>query len=169
DESGKPLPGLLEYTRAVAESGNFKGLNIPLFGSRKGQVPQRFTDKMKIRACRHELRRIGATSACVAQGIHLDEAWRRVKGDYLRNDGKWSIFQTVLEENRTQPDGTKAKVRIPIKWLTHYYPLVDEKRNREYCQVQIKKEGVPYLISSECDGCPWKDYPRWQRTSPAVI
>jgi len=169
DKHGKPLPDLKDYIFEVARTGKLKNLNIPLFGSKKGQVTQRCTDKMKIRACRQELRRMGATSSCVAQGIHIDEAWRRVKGDYLRQDGLWSIYQTVVEENRKQPDGTRKKIRIPIKWLTHYYPLVDLKRTRRHCQEAIVNEKIPYLISSECDGCPWKDYTRWKRTDPGII
>lgn len=163
DKHGKPLKGLLEYTWEVANSGNFKGLNIPMFGSKGGRVTQRCTDKMKIRACRQEARRMGAKTNCNAQGIHIGEASRRVKGIFLRMDGKWSIYQTTTEENQKQPDGTKIKVQ------THYYPLVDLGINRNECQRIIVKEKIPYLLSSECDGCPHKDLTRWERTSPAVM
>jgi hypothetical protein len=169
DKFGNELPGLRDYVRQVARSGNFKGLNIPMFGSKKGQITQRCTDKMKIRACRQELRRMGAKTARIAQGIHIDEAWRRVKGNYLGVENGWSIYQTVLDEMQRQPDGTRIKVRKIIKWLTHYYPLVDMKKRRTDCQQDIIKEGIPYLISSECDGCPWKDLARWRRTDPKVL
>lgn len=33
----------------------------------------------------------------------------------------------------------------------------------------IVKEKIPYLLSSECDGCPHKDLTRWERTSPEVL
>lgn len=169
DKHGVPLPGLMEYTWRVANSGNFKGLNIPMFGSRGGRVMQRCTEKMKIRACRQEARRMGATTNCNAQGIHIGEAARRVKGIYLRDEGKWSIYQTSEEITVKNPDGTKTKTQKPIKWQTHYYPLVDLGLNRRDCQERIIKENIPYLLSSECDGCPHKDLTRWERTSPEVL
>lgn len=169
DKFGNEHLPLGEYTRQVAESGNFKNLNIPMFGSRGGRVMQRCTDKKKIRACRQALRKMGAKTACGAQGIHIGEASRRVNGDFLRMEGQWSIYQTIVEERQKQPDGTKIKIRKPIKWLTHYYPLVDLTLNRNDCQRKVIAEGIPYLISSECDGCPHKDLPRWERTSPSVL
>ena len=169
DKDKNPLPGLLEYTMKVAESGNFKGLNIPMFGSRGGRVTQRCTDKMKIRACRQEARRMGATTNCNAQGIHIGEAGRRVKGVFLREEGKWSIYQTTVEENQKQLDGTKKKIQKIIKWMTHYYPFVDLGWNREECRRRLEAEKIPYLTSTECDGCPHKDLPRWERTSPEVL
>jgi len=130
DKFGNELLPLGEYTRQVAESGDFKNLNIPMFGSRGGRVMQRCTDKKKIRACRQALRKMGAKTACGAQGIHIGEASRRVSGIFLRMDGKWSIYQTTVEEKKTLPDGTKIKIQKPIKWLTHYYPLVDLAMSR---------------------------------------
>ncbi len=55
DKHGNELLPLGEYTRQVAESGIFKNLNIPMFGSRGGRVTQRCTDKKKRfeRAGRH--------------------------------------------------------------------------------------------------------------------
>lgn len=169
DKDNNDLPGLLEYTWNVANSGNFKGLNIPMFGSKGGRATQRCTDKMKIRACRQEARRMGAKTNCNAQGIHIGEASRRVKGVYLRNEGKWSIYQTVIDETQKNPDGTKTKIQKRIKWQTHYYPLVDLAMGRNQCQQDVIKEGIPYLLSSECDGCPHKDLTRWERTSPHVL
>lgn len=169
NRDGVDLPGLLEYTRQVAKSGKFHGLNIPMFGSKGGRVTQRCTDKMKIRAVNQELRRMGATRATKFQGIHLGEADRRVKGIFLRNAGPWSIYQTVTEEMQKQPDGSRKKVQIQIKWLNHCYPLVDLKMNREACAKSILAENIPYLVSSECDGCPHKDLPRWERTDPGVL
>lgn len=169
DKNGVELPPLNEHLRQVAESGDFKNLSIPMFGSRKGRVKQRCTDKKKIRACRQALRRMGAKTACGAQGIHYGEADRRVSGIFLREENGWSIYQTVTEFYEKQPDGTRIKKVKPIKWLTHYYPLVDLGLNRNDCQRRIVAEGIPYLISSECDGCPHKDLPRWERTSPHVL
>lgn len=169
DKNGNELPGLGEYMEAVGLSGNTKNINIPMFGSKGGRVMQRCTDKMKIRACRQEARRMGAKTALIAQGIHLGEASRRVKGIFLRSEDGFSIYQTTLERKIKQPDGSKIKVDVPIKWLNHYYPLVDLGMNRNDCQRMIVKAGIPYLLSTECDGCPHKDFPRWERTSPSVL
>ncbi len=164
DKEKVALPDLGAYIKQVAESGNFKGVNIPMFGSRKGRLVQRCTDKMKIRACRQEARRMGAKTNCNAQGIHIGESIRRASGEYLRMNGKWSIYQTQI----------KKKVNgivewVDIKWQTHYYPLVDLKLNRNDCQRLMVKEGIPYIISTECDGCPHKDLARWERTDAVVL
>jgi len=172
DKDKNPLPGLLEYTWQVANSGNFKGLNIPMFGSKGGRVTQRCTDKMKIRACRQEARRMGATTNCNAQGIHLGEADRRMSGRFLRMEGKWSIYQTqiaVTEKKEVDGKIIKTKTFADIKWITHYYPLVDLQMNRNACQRYLVDLKIPYLLSSECDGCPHKDLARWERTSPEVL
>ncbi len=158
DKDKVPLMGLREYLIKVAESGNFNNLNIPMFGSKGGRVRQRCTEKMKIRACRQEARRMGAKTNCNAQGIHAEEADRRMSGDFLRMDGKWSIFQTTVDKEGT-----------PLKWMTHYYPLVDLGMTRNQCQRALVKENIPYIISTECDGCPHKDLARWERTSEGTL
>ncbi len=159
---------LVEHVRQCAIEG--RKPNIPMFGSKKGRLRQVCTDKWKIRALRQDARNwFMAKTNCNAQGIHAGEADRRVKGIYLRNHGKWSIYQTTVDAWENLPDGTKRKIQKPIKWQTHYYPLVDLGLNRRDCQEAIVKEGIPYLLSSECDGCPHKDLPRWERTSPEVL
>lgn len=159
---------LIDHVRQCAIDG--RKPNIPMFGSQGGRLRQVCTDKWKIRALRQDARSwFQAKTNCNAQGIHAGEADRRVKGVYLRNEGKWSIYQTVIDEWEKLPDGTKRKIQKPIKWQTHYYPLVDLMLNRRDCQEAVVKEGIPYLLSSECDGCPHKDLTRWERTSPETI
>lgn len=149
---------LIEHVRLCATQG--RKPNIPMFGSRGGRLRQVCTDKWKIRALRQQARKLGAKTNCNAQGIHLGESSRRVKGRFLEMRGKWSIYQTTVVENGLEKD---------VKWQTHYYPLVDEGLNRRGCQEKIVAEGIPYLLSSECDGCPHKDLTRWERTSPEVL
>lgn len=166
-KDGRHLEPLIAHVRRCALEGIKP--NIPLFGSRNGRLRQVCTDKWKIRAIRQTARTwFNAKTMCNAQGIHVGEASRRVKGVYLHDQGKWSIYQTTVEawkiENQVQ-----TKFQKPIKWLTHYYPLVDLGINRRDCQEAVIKEGIPYLLSSECDGCPHKDLPRWERTSPATL
>lgn len=159
---------LLLHVRICASQGIKP--NIPMFGSRDGRLRQVCTDKWKIRALRQEARRLGALTNCNAQGIHAGEADRRVSGLYLHNNGRWSIYKTTFAEKVLQPDGTKRKIQKPIKWMTHYYPLVDLGLNRNDCQrLIVAEKNIPYLLSSECDGCPHKDLTRWERTSPEVL
>ncbi len=158
-----PLPNLVEHVKQCAREG--KKPNIPMFGSRMGRLRQVCTDKWKIRALRQQARKLGAKTNRNAQGIHFGEADRRVKGRFLHMDGQWSIYQTTV----IQKDQNGQKVHKDIKWQTHYYPLVDLKMRREQAQESLRKEGIPYLLSSECDGCPHKDLTRWLRTAPEVM
>ncbi len=158
DENKRPLIGLGEFIMREAESGTIS--HIPMFGSKGGRMMQSCTDKWKIRAIRQEARRMGAKTARGAQGIHFTEAVRRVKGKFIGMEGKWSVYRTTV---------TRKKVVTEIKWCSHYYPLVDLKMTRESIYREVERAGVPYIISSECDLCPHKDFARWDRTSPAVI
>lgn len=168
DENKLELDSLRDQMIRDANGGRMSG--VPLFGSNGGRLQQTCTDKMKIRACRQEARRMGAKTNCNAQGIHFYEADRRTKGRFLRMEGQWSIYQTTVTENKTDPlTGEKRKVTKDIKWQTHYYPLVDLKMSRADVYKAVEKEGVPYLVSSECDLCPHQDLARWERKSPEVI
>lgn len=168
DEQKNPLPPLREIVLmdAVCES---RASHIPLFGSKGGRQFQSCTDKMKIRAIRQEQRRLGATTGRNAQGIHFYEADRRIKGRFLHMDGPWSIYQTTTDVTVKNPDGTKRKTQKDIKWQTHYYPLVDLKFSRKMIYEMIQNEGIPYLVSSECDLCPHQDLARWEAKSPETI
>lgn len=149
---------LIERVRGSAMRGSVP--DIPMFGSKGGRAKQICTDKWKCRACRQEARRMGAKTNCNAQGIHADEADRRISGRYLFDRGGYAIYQTTIKVKGKQKD---------IKWLTHYYPLVDMQLGRSHCQRMVVSEKIPYLLSSECDGCPHKDLTRWERTSPEVL
>lgn len=169
DKSKQPLPDLVDHLRWCVATGKLNNIKIPMFGSKGGRLGQSCTDKWKIRAINQTLRSMGAKTACTAQGIHAGESARRVKGICLRQSGNWSIYQTTVMVSKELEDGTKIKIEKPIKWLTHYYPLVDLGHNRHICQVKIVGEGIPYLLSSECDGCPHKDLTRWERTEEKVL
>ena len=155
DKHGKKLPGIGDYLKAKIAQGTTA--SIPLYGSQGGQLRQGCTQKWKIVAIHQEARRMGATSLHTAQGIHFGEAVRRMKGRFLRDDGGFSIYQETIK--------SKTGIR-DVKWCTHCYPLVDLRMYREDAQAGCRAEGIPFLISSECDLCPHKDYARWARTSP---
>lgn len=171
DEDKNPMPSLRDRLIEMAKRGETAG--VPMFGSKGGRQRQSCTDKWKIRACRQQQRLLGAKTGRNAQGIHYDESLRRMKGRRLAAIDHWTTFQTTIAATKRilRGDGTILKIRTEkdIKWQKHYYPLVDLKMSRETIYAAIEKEGIPYLISSECDGCPHQDLARWERKSPETI
>ena len=153
---------LKEHTLRMARAKR-PGITMPLFTKSGKRLGQSCTDRFKLAAIRQQLRRLGAKTATAAIGIHAGEAWRRVRGIYLRDiehDGaKFSVYQTCKDKKNTQP----------IKWMTHYYPLADMGLSREDCQRAVETEGLPYLISTECDECPHQDADRWLRHTPEKL
>lgn len=157
---GEDMPGLEEFVNRYID-GEEKSLHIPVFGNRGGKLIQSCTDRWKIGAIKQELRRMGATSARNAIGIHANE-FDRIKGQYLDVIDGWRTYQTGTT-NRT------TKVFTPTKWLTHYYPLVGLNMGRESIRDKLEELGIPYLISSECDFCPHKNWARWKDTHPDTV
>jgi len=121
-QDGKPLRPIPDYLKHKVEIGKMKAMPVPMFGSDGGRLKQTCTDKWKISAMKQQCRRLGATSARSAQGIHFGERARRVKGRYIGVEDGFSIYKTETVSN--------DKVSV-IKWLSHYYPLVDMQMNRE--------------------------------------
>jgi hypothetical protein len=117
-------------------------------------------------AIHQQERRLGAKTTCNAQGIHMHEFDRRGKGRFLRDQDGFSIYQATVV---VRDPATGTKRHKDIRWQTHYYPLVDRRLGREDVYAAVEKEGIPYLISSECDLCPHKDLARWERSSPETI
>ena len=62
-----------------------------------------------------------------------------------------------------------------VLWCSQHYPLIDPAYDggkgwhRAACIQQLEERGIPYLITSQCDGCPHKDWARWERTTPETI
>lgn len=137
--------------------------NVPLFGSEGGRLRQTCTDKWKLRAIRQQLRRLGATKARNAVGLHFDEAVRRMTGILLgkiKHAGVcYRLFQSV--------DGRKPPK--PIRWMAHYYPLIELRMGRQAVRDKLQRLGVPYLLTTECDHCPHKDDSRWLASSSETI
>lgn len=72
-----------------------------------------------------------------------------------------AIGFTISEVHRIKPDD--------VKWCTKTYPLVDHGIHRATAIQRLSDMGIPYLITTECDKCPHKDWARWKRTSPDAI
>jgi hypothetical protein len=127
-------------------------IDVPFFGSRGGRLHQSCTSKWKVGAIRQELRRRGATTATTALGLHLDEV-HRVK----LSDVQWHRSMWPLLDIAELPNGGARDMGIGGKW------------NRDQIQREMERRGIPYLVTTECDGCPHKDWARLQRTSPQTI
>lgn len=161
-DKNKLLPLMEQVRKDIAEKG--RPSSIPLYGSRGGQQIQSCTDKWKIRAIRQEARRMGATKLITAQGIHFAEAGRRVKGAVIGMHGEWTLYQDTYTRKIDE-----EKIEVPVKWCNHYYPLVDRGYGRKTSQQALAGEGIPYLVSSQCDECPHNDLDRWMRHTPEVL
>jgi hypothetical protein len=161
DKDDLDMPSIEDFVGENAPDAT----SIPLFGSNGGRLVQSCTDRWKARAIRQEGRRRGADHMRTAQGIHYGEAARRVKGLYV---GKVDGFDTYHDTAKVK-DANGNSVIKTVKWLTHYYPLVDLRMNRDDVRREMQRLDIPYLISTECDICPHKDAARWLRTSPETI
>lgn len=72
-----------------------------------------------------------------------------------------AIGFTISEVHRIKPDD--------VKWCKKTYPLIDHGVHRAAAIERLSDMGIPYLITTECDKCPHKDWARWQRTSEGAI
>ena len=68
---------------------------------------------------------------------------------------------TVDEVHRMKPSD--------VQWVETKYPLIEARLYRASIVTDLERRGIPYLISTECDGCPHKNKARWDRTSPEMI
>lgn len=168
DKDKTPLPPLLSHLKEVIAQGKMKSAKMPLFGSQGGRLLQVCTEKWKIRAIRQEARRMGATRLVTAQGIHFAEAGRRVKGIKLPykwgETEEWTIYQDTKFANING-----ERIEVVEKWCRHYYPMVDKQYGRSVAQEELKRRGIPYLVTSQCDCCPHNDLDRWLRHTPEVL
>lgn len=115
-------------------------IDLPMFGSKGGRLRQSCTSKWKISAIRQTLRSLGADTATTAIGFTLDEVHR-------------------------------VKQVSDVRWERHIWPLVtgEAKFHRASVQSMLTSLGIPYLLTTECDGCPHKDLYRWQKTDKAIL
>lgn len=165
DKTGKPLLPLIDMLKDRRGSANFKelskGISVPLFTNDRtaGRLRQSCTDKWKVRAIHQEARRRGVTMLRSAIGFHAGES-HRLKAEWLRAESGFDYYK---------PYQRRAGKLITVKWLEHYYPLIDLQMTRQQIREELEREGVPYLVTTECDMCPHQDYQRWAAHRPEVI
>jgi hypothetical protein len=139
---GSERPPIPDYQLRQPQNGkNAEIFDIPLFGSQGGKSKQSCTELWKIRAVRQQMRRMGANTGTVYLGLTMDEV------------------------HRVKPSS--------VKWISHDWPLVMPKYGIQMTRIQIQKElkqlDIPYLKSTQCDGCPHKGLNRWRDTPPETI
>lgn len=161
DKDGADLPAIQDYTDLMIAQGRANHCKMPMFGSDGGRLNQPCTSRWKVRAIRQELRRMGATSARGAQGIHLGEAVRRMKGANPRQEGGFTTWDDVEGQRDGEP--------IVSGTWSHYYPLVEFRLDRAVVNADLERYGIPYIVGSMCDRCPHKGRRHWLRTSPDKI
>ena len=66
-------------------------------------------------------------------------------------------------------DETHRMKKNDMLWESLAWPLIEARLYRATIFNRMNEIGVPYLLSTECDGCPHKNKIRWDRTAPAVI
>jgi len=94
--------------------------------------------------------------------------------------GKWKV-QAIRQELRRRGATTAVSLlgltmdevhrmkESDRKWNSNEYPLIDRGYYRVMCQAELESRNIPYLITTECDGCPHKDPARWLRTNQRTI
>jgi hypothetical protein len=120
-------------------------VDIPMFGSRGGRLRQTCTSKWKKQAIRQELRRRGATTATSYLGLTMSEVIR-----IKPNDVKWEELAWPLIGYPNKPN-----------WNKKYY--------RDDVNRELEERKIPYFVTSQCDGCPHKDFFRWQNNTSEKI
>lgn len=133
----------------IAKATSFK---IPLYGSQGGRLMQSCTGTWKVAAIRQELRRRGADTATTALGLTVEEMGRMRLSDRKWHTSIWPLIDYASTANEdTFPMGVGRTWR------------------RGEIQDELNRRNIPYIVTSECDGCPHKDFARWERTSPETI
>lgn len=169
-KDGSEYESLIDQTRAAIKTGNMGAILIPLYGSEGGQRKQRCTDRYKLKAIRRYVRKVkGFKEVRFLQGIVIEEAQRRVKGVQVESIDDFRTFRVIERYELKSVDGAAVKVPRFLQWCFSAYPLADLRLTRSDCQESLRKAGIPYLESSECDMCPYQDWPRWSRHAPEVI
>ncbi len=119
--------------------------DIPLFGSRGGRLRQTCTSKWKIQAIRQELRRRGAINATTYLGITIDEISRIKPNNVIWEQLSWPLVGFPIRD----------------KWK--------KVLHRTEIDEDLDRRNIPFLVTTQCDGCPHKDYFRWNNNTQEKI
>jgi hypothetical protein len=69
----------------------------------------------------------------------------------------------------TMDEVHRMKQNSDVAWHKVYWPLIDERLYRATIEDRLNAMGIPFMVTSQCDGCPHQDYARWERLAPDTI
>jgi hypothetical protein len=69
----------------------------------------------------------------------------------------------------TMNETHRMKQNNDVAWHTVYWPLIDQRIYRATIQERLHKMAIPYMVTSQCDGCPHQDLARWSRLATGTI
>lgn len=69
----------------------------------------------------------------------------------------------------TMGETHRMKQNTDVAWHKVYWPLIDERLYRATIENRLNTMGIPYMVTSQCDGCPHQDYARWSRLAPDTV
>ena len=53
-----------------------------------------------------------------------------------------------------------------VKWITHRFPLIDQRMTRANCVTWLERHGYAEPPKSSCIGCPFQTPRQWRRLTP---
>lgn len=69
----------------------------------------------------------------------------------------------------TMGETHRMKQTVDVKWHQVYWPLIEERLYRATIEDRLNVMGIPFMVTSQCDGCPHQDHARWSRLAPDTI
>lgn len=69
----------------------------------------------------------------------------------------------------TMDEVHRMKQNVDVAWHKVYWPLINERLYRVTIEDRLNDLGIPFMVTSQCDGCPHQDYARWSRLKGETI
>lgn len=107
----------------------------------------------------------GSNGGRMAQGCTEKYKVRAIRQELKRRGATTARCGLGLTMSETH----RMKQNRDVAWHTVYWPLIDEKLYRATIEDRLSAMGIPFMVTSQCDGCPHQDYARWGRLTPATI
>lgn len=152
-----------KVTKPLAESYGMDAVFVRARGKR-GElppIPERQNIEKKIAV---DIPLFGSAGGRLQQ--HCTRKWKQaaVRQELRRRGARSATTNLGLTMDEVHRMKTNDK-----KWETLAWPLIEARLYRATIIDRLKAMDIPFLLSTECDGCPHKNKARWQRTSPETI
>lgn len=107
----------------------------------------------------------GSNGGRLAQGCTGKYKVRAIRQE-LRRRGATSARCAL---GLTMSETHRMKQSDDVAWHTVCWPLIEAKLYRATIEDRLTAMGIPFMVTSQCDGCPHQDYARWSRLAPGTI